>query len=76
VAPEISLPLIDAALSRSPYAADLWVARMERQLAAGRLDDAAASFDVIRQLVPRSSLVLGICGMRKDCRVQFRARLK
>lgn len=70
--PSVALPAIDAALAGAPYSADLWFARMTNSLALGRITDAEQSFDRVRALVPRSPMVLQICGDRKECPVTFR----
>ncbi len=72
--PERSLVLIEQALVTDPYVADLHLARVERLLRLGRMDEASIAFVLLRNLAPRSAPVMGLCGERKDCTVQFVAR--
>jgi hypothetical protein len=71
--PEIALVLIERALQTNPYYADLMLARIDRQLQLGLFAEAAAGFDRLRALVPRSAFITKLCGSNTDCRLIVRA---
>lgn len=69
--PSESLSRIDRALATNPFSADLTAFQLDRLVQLGRFDEATMAFDRLRHLVPRSALVMNVCGENADCRVRF-----
>lgn len=69
--PGLALALIDRALARDPFAADLVTARLRVHLAAGDHAGATATFARLKRLAPRSALVRSVCARAPECRVRF-----